>query len=153
MLVAAALAGCPLLAFASGTRPVLSITAADGVTSNDVRSVAITGTFNFDDRVQFSFPVGLIVYQGNRFACFDASGAINGGTSSAVVDGVDTDEVPALLAGGAPATPPAALVQVRAERIVVTLPPEFTAGGAAVLLYAQKEDKSFVSNTVSLVLP
>jgi hypothetical protein len=149
----AALSGCPLLALASGTRPQLAITAADGVASSAVRSVAVTGTFNFDDRVQWTFPVGLIVYQANRFACFDASGTVDAGTSSAVVDGIDANEVAALLAGGAPASAPAALVQVRPERIVVTLPPEFTPGTASVVLYAQKEDKSFVSNTVSLVLP
>ena len=76
-----------------------------------------------------------------------------GGSSPLLADGLDATEVPALLALGSPAAAPAALVQLRADRATVVLPPGFSAGPASVVLYAVYQDQGFASNTVSVVLP
>ena len=153
-LVVLTLAALPLAARASGTRPVLFASATDAFASaSGVRSVTVTGEYSFDDRLQFGFPVGVIVYQGTRFAVFDASGAATAGTSAAVADGVDDKDVADVLAAGTPAAAPAGLLQLRPDSMTVTLPPGFTAGAASVVLYAQQDDKSFASNVLSVVLP
>lgn len=139
---------------ASGSAPTLALTAGDAfVAESGARAVVAIGSFNFDDRLQFGFPVGLIVAQGDRFARYDVSGEIVSATSSLVTDGIAATEIPALLAIAATAGPPAALVQIRPDRLTVALPPEFSAGAATIVLYASKDSESFVSNAVPLVLP
>lgn len=139
---------------ASGSAPTLTLTGGDAFTTQvGARAVVAIGSFNFEDRLQFGFPVGVIVAQGDRFVRYDVSGAIATGTDAAVGDGIVASEIPALLASGATAAPPAALVQIRPDRITVALPPEFTVGAATVRLYASKDSESFVSNAVPLELP
>jgi hypothetical protein len=139
---------------ASGSAPTLALTGADAfVTQSGARAVVATGSFNFDDRLQFGFPVGVIVAQGDRFARYDVSGEIVSATSPLVTDGIVATEIPTLLAIAATAGVPAALVQIRPDRLTVALPPEFSAGAATIVLYASKDNESFVSNPVPLELP
>lgn len=139
---------------ASGSAPTLTLTGGDAfVASDGGRAVVATGRFNFDDRLQFGFPVGVLVVQGDRFARYDVAGEIVSASAGLVADGVDATDLPALLAIAGSAAAPAALVQIRPDRITVALPPEFVAGAATVLLYASKDSESFVSNVVSLELP
>jgi len=142
------------IAHAGGSSPLLSVTGADTLaTPAGVRSVTITGSFNFDDLLQFSFPAGAIVTQGSHFVRYDLSGTILEGTSTAVADGITASEIPTLLAVGAAAATPAAVVQLRVDRISVALPSDFTAGAASVILYALLDGDSVVSNPVSVTLP
>ena len=144
----------PPLASGGGSAPLLSLTDAEVVvTSSGVRVLTIDGSFNFDDLVQLSFPAGLVVIQGDRFARFDLTGSVRGGVTPLVADGLDASEVPALLDLGTPAGPPAALTQVRVDRIVVVLPGQLTAGPATAILYADFDGDSFVSNAVTVTLP
>ncbi len=139
---------------ASGSAPTLVLTGGDAfVASDGAHAVVAIGSFNFDDRLQFGFPVGVLVVQGARFARYDVAGAIVSATTDLVADGVDATEIPALLALTGTAAGPAALVQIRPDRITVALPPEFAAGAATVVLYASKDSESFVSNAVPLELP
>lgn len=139
---------------ASGSAPTLALTGGDAfVTHEGARAVVATGSFNFDDRLQFGFPVGVIVVQGDRFARYDVSGAIVSASSPLVADGVVATEIPDLLAIAGSAPAPAALVQIRPDRITVALPPDFVPGAAVVLLYAYKESEAFVSNVIALELP
>jgi hypothetical protein len=139
---------------ASGSAPTLALTGADTfATQAGGRAVVVTGSFNFDDRLQFSFPVGLLVVQGDRFARYDVSGEIVSASSALVADGVVATEIPDLLAITGAAAAPAALVQIRPHDITVALPPDFVSGSAIVLLYASRDSESFVSNAVSVVLP
>lgn len=141
-------------AWSSGSAPTLALTGSDGFVSGDgARAVVATGSFNFDDRLQFDFPVGLLVVQGNRVARYDLAGTVVSATSPLVADGVTADEIPALLALTGAAAAPARLVQIRRDRIAVALPPEIGAGSASVLLYASRDSQSFVSNVVTLELP
>jgi hypothetical protein len=150
VLLLAAAAG----AWASGSAPTLALTGGDAfVASDGARAVVATGSFNFDDRLQFGFPVGVLVVQGERFVRYDVSGAIVSASTAQVADGVDASEIPALLAIAGSAAAPAALVQLRPDRITVALPPELVAGPATVLLYASKDSETFVSNAVLLALP
>ena len=139
---------------ASGSAPTLTLTGGDAfVTQDGARAVVATGRFNFDDRLQFAFPVGVLVVQGERFARYDVSGAIVSASSPLVADGIIATEVPELLTLTGTASAPAALVQIRPDRITVALPPDFVPGAAVVLLYASKDSESFVSNVVALELP
>ena len=141
-------------AAASGSAPTLALTGADAfVTQAGGRAVVATGSFNFDDRLQFGFPVGVLIVQGDRFARYDVTGQIVSASSPLVADGVVATDIPALLAIATAAAPPAALVQIRPDRITVALPPELGPGPAVVMLYASKDSESFVSNAVSVELP
>jgi hypothetical protein len=118
-----------------------------------VLSVAVQGSFNFEDVVQGVFPAGVVVFQGTSFARFDQTGSAVAGSAPLLADGLDAAEVPALLAAGSPATAPAALTQLRADRVTAVLPPGFSAGPASVVLYAVYQGQGFASNTVSVTLP
>lgn len=150
---ALAVAFAPELAAAGGSSPILSITGANGfATATAARSVVVTGTFNFDDLVQFIFPAGLVVWQGDHFVRFDVDGSVREGHAAFAADGIDATEIPALLQAGAPAAG-ARLVELSATRIVVALPPGFTAGAASTMLYADFDGDQFASNTLAVPLP
>jgi hypothetical protein len=156
--VAAALVvlGVPVLrgrASAGGSSPVLAISAASGfATSTEARSVTVNGTFNFDDLVQFIFPAGLVIWQGTQFVRFDVDGSVRGGSAAFAADGITTGEIPALLRAGAPIAG-ARLIELSANRIVVALPPSFSAGAASAMLYADFDSDQFASNSVAVTLP
>ena len=97
--------------------------------------------------MQGVFPAGVVVFQGTSFARFDQAGSVVAGSAPLLADGLDAAEVPGLLPLGSPAAPPAALTQLRADRVTVVLPPGFAAGAASVVLYAVYQDQGFASNT------
>jgi hypothetical protein len=137
-----------------GSSPLLSLASADAfATSGGVRSVDVHGSFNFEDVVEGVFPAGLVVVQGTHFARFDQSGVVVDGDAALLADGLDATEVPALVALGAPAAAPAALGQLRADRVAVVLPPGFAPGAASVVLYAVYEGVGYASNTLAVTLP
>jgi hypothetical protein len=154
VLAAWVAAAVPPLVRAGGSSPVLSLTAADAfATAAGVRGVDVRGSFNFEDVVEGVFPAGLVVVQGTRFARFDQAGAVVEGTAALLADGLDAGEVSALLGEGAPAAPPAALTQMRADRVMAVLPGSLTAGAASVVLYAVHEGEGFTSNALAVELP
>jgi hypothetical protein len=154
ILLAVLAAVVPAPARAGGSSPVLSLTAARAfATTGGVRAVDVHGAFNFEDVVQGVFPAGLVVVQGTHFARFDQAGAVVDGIAMELADGLLASEVPTLLARGAPAAPPAALSQLRPDRLTVVLPPGFTPGAASVVLYALHEGIGYASNALDVVLP
>ena len=77
LLAAAVVLGCGGVARAGGSAPVVGLTGASVLTSaSGARTLRVTGTFNFDDLVQFSFPCGVFVTQGDRLVRWDLSGTI-----------------------------------------------------------------------------
>jgi hypothetical protein len=141
-------------AWAGGSSPVLLLVTSDGFTAaNGTRVVSLTGTFNFDDLLQFSFPAGVIVSQGSRFVRYDVGGAVAGGTSALVSDGVDGSEVPALVAVDTPASAPAALIRLEVARMDVVLPADFGPGPTRVALYAMLDGEALASNNLVVTLP
>src|SRR5262245_4254631 len=147
------LAGPPP-ARAGGSSPLLTIATVDAfASSSGALSVDVAGSFNFEDVVQGVFSAGLVVFQGTTFARFDQAGGVVSGSAPLLSGGLAATEVPDLLALGSPAAPPAALAQLRADRVTVVLPPGFSAGPASVVLYAVYQGGGFVSNTVPVTLP
>jgi hypothetical protein len=144
----------PSVSHAAGTDPALILSAAQAFSaSSGVTSVQITGAFNFEDVVQFSFPAGVLVFQGTRFARYDTSGAATSGTAAFLADGLSAAELETLLGSGSAAPAPAALLQLQPSRAVVALPAGFSAGSASVLVYAVLENTAFLSNTLGFTLP
>jgi hypothetical protein len=142
------------VALAAGTDPTLVLSSAQASTSQaGITAVQLTGTFNFDDVLQFAFPAGVVVYQGTRFARFGYAGERTTGTAAFLADGLSADEIDSLLALGTAATPPAALLQLQPARLAVALPEGFVPGGASVVVYAILEGTSFLSNTLSFAVP
>lgn len=144
----------PVPVGAGGTSPTLTITTADTFASaSGATAVDVRGSFNFEDVVEGIFPAGVIVYQGDHFARFDQAGVVVDGTASLLSNGLSATEVPALIGLGSPAAAPAALLQLRADRVTVVLPPGFPAGAVSVVLYAVHEEDGFTSNTVAVTVP
>jgi len=164
LLLAALVAGGTraTTARAAGSAPTLAITTASAFqTSTGARGATVRGTFNYQDLLQFSFPAGVIFFQGSTFTRYDLSGAIVSGASALVADGIiDLDVIP-LLSIGSPSAPPAQVVKLRPGEISVTLPPGFPSGQTSAVLYGVVNDDlgspgpgtAFVSNTIGFVVP
>jgi hypothetical protein len=148
------LALSPVATFAAGTDPTLALSAADAIAvPSGAVGVNIAGVSSFDDLMQFSFPAGVFVHQGSRFARFDFAGGVTEGNDARVQNGISPGELPSLLSAGSPAAPPAALTQLRADRIAVSLPAGFSAGVATAVVYAILEGDAFLSNPITFVIP
>ena len=144
----------PTPARAGGSSPLLGITAADALaTATGVTTVDVRGSFNFEDVVEGVFPAGLVVHQGAHFVRFDQAGAAVEGTADVLTDGLQAADVPVFVTLGASAPAPAALAQLRADRIDAVLPSGFAAGAASVVFYALYEGQGYVSNTLTVNLP
>jgi hypothetical protein len=140
-------------AWAGGSSPLLTLSGAEVVVSAGGVAVEARGSFNFEDVVEGVFPAGVVVHQGQHFVRFDQAGAAAAGDAAFLSDGLVAAEAPALAALGAPAPAPAALVQLRADRVSIVLPPGFTAGPATVSLYAVYEGAGYASNPIAVTLP
>lgn len=140
---------------AVGTDPTLALTSVKAfAASSGVTAVIAEGTFGFDDLVQSGFPTGVVIHQGSSFLRYGADGTVRQGTSSALADGLLAAEVPALLGTGSPAAATARVVEIRADRISVSVPPGALASGAAtVVIYNVINGEPFVSNSLNVVLP
>jgi hypothetical protein len=142
------------MAHAGGSSPLLTLTTVDALASaSGATAIEVRGSFNFEDVVEGVFPAGLVVYQGTRFARFDQAGTATSGTAASLADGLAASEVPALVGQGAPAPAPAALTQMRTDRVRVVLPTGFSPGAASAVLYAVYESQGYVSNTLAVTLP
>ncbi len=148
-LFGAAVCVLPVGARAGGSSPVLAITGANAYASAaGGRSLVVDGSFNFDDLMQFTWPAGLVVWQGTHVVRFGVDGRVSEGAAAFAADGISGSDIPALLA---PAS--ARLVQLGASHLTVALPPSFSPGPASVMLYAEFDGEDFPSNTVAVTLP
>lgn len=139
---------------AVGTDPTLALTGVEAFASGTGQvSLVIDGTFSFDDLVQFSFPLGVIVSRGSSFVRYGLSGDLAAGSSAAVTNGVAASEVADLLLAGSTPAAPAALVRLQNDRLTIALPADFGAGSASVIAYAVLEGDAFVSNTLTVTVP
>lgn len=148
------LALVPHAAWAVGTDPTLVLSSVDKVTAaSGTVALNISGSFGFDDLVQFSFPFGVIVASGSSFARYPAQGAPVEGSDPAVADGVTADEIAHLLAVGSAASPPATWIELRSDRLSLALPGDLGGAPVTVVLYAIFEGTAFVSNQLTVTLP
>jgi hypothetical protein len=139
---------------AGGTTPLLALSDADAARADaGGTTVAVRGTFAFGDLVEGSLSGALVVWSGTRFVRFDPAGNAVAGDAAFLADGLVSSEVEPLLALGAPAAAPAALAQLRADRVAVVLPAGFPSGAASVAIVAVYEGGGVMSNPVAVTLP
>jgi len=126
------LAGVPVRA--ANTDPTLALLSASAVRGSSGRAtLTLETSFSFDDAIQLSLPIDVIVTQGARVARCGLSGSVS-------VDGVPQ---PAGASG---------VIAVTDRRLTVVLPPEFTTGEATVQLVTDYSRKPIASNVLRFSL-
>ncbi len=138
---------------AAGTDPTLALSSAEAAASGGAVLVRLQGSLQFDDSLQFSFPAGVVIFQGTQFVRLPITGAAVSGSAALLAGGLAPAELPALLGLGAPAPPPARLVTLTPSSLSVVLPPGFSAGAATAVAYAILEGDAFLSNAIAVTLP
>lgn len=139
---------------AAGTDPLLVVDGARSFASAaGARTIEVQARYSFEDLLQFPFSAGLLVTRGSQWVRYGLDGTITEGTDPAVANGVTPTEVEALLADGAPAASPAAVARVTPTAIAVTLPATLGPGAGRVLVYAQLEGETFLSNSLAVAVP
>ncbi|HYC56085.1 MAG TPA: hypothetical protein VEL28_14215 [Candidatus Binatia bacterium] len=109
----------------------------------------LTGTWAFDDVLQVTFPLNVVVSQGSTFARFPAGAPARSGSYAGLSDGLGTGEIDALEKAGA-SDPAAAIIHIDGHTMKVALPPVFEAGPVRVLLYVRLPGEgTFLSNVVT----
>ncbi len=151
-VVAAALLlpGSP--AGAGSTDPTLAIGQVVARPAGPGSVLEVTGIFGFDDVLQVSYPLNLVVSQGTRFVRFEVGAVPQSGTFSGLSDGLDTTEIAALEAAGQD-EPQAEILWLAPNRLLVALPPSILDGTVTAVLYVELPGEgSFVSNAVTTTL-
>jgi hypothetical protein len=154
-LTMAALA-VPQGARAGATSPTLVVSSATAVAVDGVRSVAIEGTFDFDNAVQTGYALQFIVFQGTTFVRFPVADPPRTGTSEVLADGAVTEtEFQSLANAGAAAPAGARIVSLTSRSARLVLPPGFTAGPATVMIATilPNDGDAVLSNPLPFVLP
>jgi len=153
-MLVALLGATPPRAHASGTDPVLVLTAVEafGTASGPV-GLEVHGSFHVEDYVQFPFPVGLLVWRGTEWARYELGGSVFEGNDPALAGGVTSAEMLALVSSGTSAPPPARAIRTEPGRLQIALPAQLTPGSVSVVAYAVLEGNAFLSNVLTAVAP
>jgi hypothetical protein len=153
-LVTLLVLGVAVPARAGFTTPDLVLASASGAEVSGVRTVAVTGAFDFPNTVQADYALEVVVFQGTRFARYPVTGAAVAGDSAALADGtLAAGELSAFLHDGAAADAEVRILSITAGGIRVRLPAAFTAGSATALLFAVLNDGNVFSNAILFQLP
>ncbi len=153
-LVLALLLLGPIPGRPSATSPTLVVSAASATRVDGRVAVTIEGTFDFANAVQVGYPLQLVVFQGTRFVRFTIGDTARTGTTSLLADGqLALGELPAFLGAGALAPPDVRIVTFTATHALVSLPAEFTSGGATAQVFTVLPEEPVLSNPLALVLP
>lgn len=140
---------CAAPARAGSTDPVLLI--GDAVVRGGAAAglLELTGTWAFDDVLQVSFPLNVVVSQGTTFARYPAGGTARSGSYAGLGDGLAANEITALESAGS-ADAAAAITHIDAHTMKLALPPVFDPGPVRVVLYVRLPGEgSFLSNHVT----
>jgi hypothetical protein len=127
------------------TDPRLAIEQAVAEAGSTSRLVSVAGSFPAEDLLQQPVPVQLLVFSGASYVRYDLSGGAFTGSDPALVDGLQAQDVPALLAAGVE-EPTAEVALVVPGRVDVLLPAAFPAGGAVAQLFIVHEGDAILSN-------
>jgi hypothetical protein len=138
---------------AAGTDPTLALSSADATGNGEAVLVRLQGSLQFDDLLQFSFPAGVVLFQGTQFVRLPISGAPVQGSAALLAGGLAPTELSALLALGTPAPAPSRIVSLTPSAVSIILPPGFAAGAATAVLYTVLEGDAFLSNPITVTLP
>ncbi|MFT5429915.1 MAG: hypothetical protein ACI9OJ_000588 [Myxococcota bacterium] len=137
---------------AGGTDPLIALGAAQADVVAAVAGMELTGTWSYDDILQVTFPLVIVVHQGATFVRIPVNGPPQSGTFAGLADGLSSAEVAALEATGGP-EPLAALVRLDAHNMYLSLPPLFADGTVRAQLYVDLPSSGvFVSNSILTTL-
>ncbi len=151
-LAIAAVALGSSLARAGATDPTLALGQLTASPAGAAAIVEITGIFGFDDVIQVTYPLNLVVYQGTAFTRYQVGSQPQSGSFAGLADGLDTTEV-AALEGSGQAEANAEILRIEPNRVQVSLPTGFADGIVAAVLYVELPGEgTFTSNTLSTVL-
>lgn len=142
----------PAFVRAGSTDPTLAIGQVSVRPAGAASVVEVSGIFGFDDLLQVSFPLNLVVFQGTTFVRYPVGGAPESGTFAGLGDGLQTDELSALESAGV-ADPGAELLRLRPQRLLAALPTSIGDGTVTVVLYVEVPGEgSFLSNALQATL-
>ena len=129
--------------------PVLVVGQAITTGATAPTAVSLTGSWSYDDILQVSFPLNIVVSQGNTFARYPvgSSSAISG-TFSGLADGLTAQEISSFEAAGS-ADPQAMLVRLTTHNVTLALPPIFAAGPLKVMLYVNLTREGILMSNVA----
>lgn len=146
-----AAAASPPTAGAGSTDPVLVIGEAVAGGGSPSRIVELLGAWGFDDILQISYPLNIVVSQGTSFVRYPVGGAAVAGTFAGLSDGLAAGEIAALQSAGSPAAN-ASILRLNTHEMSLALPATFGAGDVDVVMYVTiPGEGTFLSNSAAAV--
>lgn len=146
-----AAAASPPAAKAGSTDPVLVIGEAVAGGGSPSRVIDLLGAWGFDDILQISYPLNIVVSQGTSFVRYPVGGAAVAGTFAGLSDGLAAGEIPALQSAGSPAAD-ASILRLNTHEMSLALPATFAAGDVDVVMYVTiPGEGTFLSNSAAAV--
>lgn len=140
---------------ATQTDPVLEIAHALAVATTGGTLVQLDAIFPADDMLQQQVPVQVVVRDlasgGSHYARVVLGGTAVSGVDPALTDGLEPEDVPALLASGTPLAG-ARVLYVAPGRIEFVLPSDFPVALAEVQIFLVFEGDPLLSNPAPLGL-
>ena len=136
---------------AISTDPTLILTRAIADVGASERIVRLEGVLPAEDLVQLPFPLHVLVREtqlGTDYVRYDLSSGAVSGSSPALLDGLDSGDVAALVLEGS-ASPDARVVLLARDRIELRLPDAFPWGSAEAILFIIHEGTPILSNPIS----
>ncbi|MFQ5514977.1 MAG: hypothetical protein ACE5FG_11125 [Myxococcota bacterium] len=137
---------------AASTDPTLAIGQVVALRTDAGTLVEIHGILGFDDLLQVSFPLNLVLHQSGEFVRYPIGGAPQSGSFAGLLDGLETGEIVTLEALGSP-EPAAQILRLQPRSLTVLLPASFSVGPLSAVLYVEVSGEgSFLSNAVTVDL-
>lgn len=138
---------------AGATDPTLAIGQVRAQPAGAAALVEVMGMFGFDDVVQVTYPLSLVLYHGTSFVRYPIGSTAESGTFAALANGLATSEIGALESAGSPAAS-VEIVRLEPGRLVVSVPPSLANAGtiSAQLYVTLPGEGAFVSNAVTVAI-
>ena len=115
------------------------------------RVLDLLGAWGFDDVLQISYPLNIVVSQGTSFVRYPIGDVAVAGTFAGLSDGLAVGDIAVLEATGS-STSNASIARLALHEMTLTLPATFTAGEVNVTLYVSiPGEGTFLSNTAQAV--
>ena len=141
----------PAPSIAGSTDPVLVIGEARAGGGSPSRVVELLGAWGFDDILQVTYPLQVVVSQGTAFVRYPVGDAPVAGTFAGLADGLTAGELTAFQAAGSLATG-ASILRLNTHEMTLALPDTFDPGPVDVVLYVTLPGEgTFLSNTAEAV--
>ncbi len=145
----------PLLVSAAITAPALELVRVQAARAPSGVWARFDGSFPTDDLIQSPLEIQVLVRSlasGAQFVRFELSVGEFEGSSVALLDGFDLEDIDGVIAASQPSAT-ARLLGLASNRIEVLLPPSFPAGEAEAQLFLLYRGERLLSNPMSFVVP